>query len=234
MASSPPRFHVHSFVGVPVLIAMFGSVFLTFDTRQRDIRDRINEVLDTKSLPNLALVVGRVLACALAALVPVWGFCLIAQIAGVIDQTVGWSILAPFESISFFKFSLFYAPLTVVVWCAVTSLIGTVVPNRWAVAMFSVLLWYGLVWAIVRIPFGLYPLFIGLPGIGEPASDILLGIPSIQDVQRCFGLVVGRRGSSGSDRRCVSAPRPVADQGCISRWHRRLCFSAVPTTRYLD
>lgn len=189
-ASIATRFLIHSYGGLCVLAAMFGAIFLVFDARQRDVRDRVSEVLDAGSISNMELVAGRVLGSSFVALVPVWSFCLAAQCAVALDWAAGWNILRPFELGSFVKFFFLYAPLTVVAWCAVIALFAGTVRSRWAVALVSILVLCGMAWAIVRIPIYLYPIFLGLPGIGEIASDIVPRLPNLQDLQRCVGLVL--------------------------------------------
>ena len=70
-AMTNPRYFVANFGANFVLVFLIGIVFLGFDLRARDKRERIVEVLDAVPCSNLELLLGRFAGLMLAAWVPV-------------------------------------------------------------------------------------------------------------------------------------------------------------------
>jgi hypothetical protein len=74
-----PKYLVSGFGFMYLAILLIGSVFMAFDVRARDVRERISEVLDCRPFSNLELVVGRFLGVLLQVWWPLVLFCLVAQ-----------------------------------------------------------------------------------------------------------------------------------------------------------
>ncbi len=72
-ASANPRFFVANFGSNFLLMFLLGVIFLGFDLRARDKRERIHEVLDTTPCSNLELVFGRALGLLVAMWIPIAG-----------------------------------------------------------------------------------------------------------------------------------------------------------------
>ena len=65
-----PRFLIIQLAQPIVLLFAFGIVFLAFDVRTRDVRDRMIEVVDARPVTNFELLAGRLLGTLLPFLVP--------------------------------------------------------------------------------------------------------------------------------------------------------------------
>jgi len=72
-AAANPRFFAGNFGSNFVLMFLLGVIFLGFDLRARDKRERIVEVLDATPCSNLELVFGRALGLLVAAWIPLAG-----------------------------------------------------------------------------------------------------------------------------------------------------------------
>ena len=83
---------------------MVALVFLAFDLRQRDERERIAEALDSRGVSNLAIVGGRLAAIVLMILLTLFAALLLVQAVGTIGRTVGWWV-DPIEPVATFTFS---------------------------------------------------------------------------------------------------------------------------------
>ena len=68
---------------------MFGSVFMAFDARNRDVRERIVEVLDARPLSNLELLLGRFLGVLFMGWIPAVILVFVLWIVGlIIDEAI--------------------------------------------------------------------------------------------------------------------------------------------------
>ena len=85
-----PRFLMGAAAGALLLVFQFGIVFLAFDVRSRDMRDRIAGVIDSRPFTNLELLIGRLTGITLLLAIP--SALLVVLIA------VGSYLLAVFEA----------------------------------------------------------------------------------------------------------------------------------------
>ena len=69
-ATVNPRYFLANAAGAFVIIFYLGVIFLAFEVRARDVRERIVEVLDARPVSNIELVAGRALGISLAVWVP--------------------------------------------------------------------------------------------------------------------------------------------------------------------
>jgi ABC-type transport system involved in multi-copper enzyme maturation permease subunit len=88
VAAMSPRYLAGMDLGTNYLITfIIGIIFLGFDIRARDRRDRMLEVLDSRPYTNLELLTGRFAGLLLAAWVP-------AAVLVLLIQTIGWLLRA--------------------------------------------------------------------------------------------------------------------------------------------
>ena len=73
-----------------VWVLMVGLIFLAFDIRARDERDRIAEVLDSRPMSNLSLLAGRLTGLVLVAWMPVLVLAVLFQAIGGAAQLFEW------------------------------------------------------------------------------------------------------------------------------------------------
>ncbi|MDE0661700.1 MAG: hypothetical protein OXI79_18855, partial [Gammaproteobacteria bacterium] len=77
-----PRFTTAYFNSYVLWFFMAAMVFLAFDLRHRDQRERVAEAVDSRPLSNMALVAGRLCAVVLAICLPLFGVLLLTQAVG--------------------------------------------------------------------------------------------------------------------------------------------------------
>ena len=87
-ATVNPRYFLASAAGGFVLIFYVGLIFLAFEVRARDVRERIVEVLDARPVSNIELLAGRALGIGIAVWIP------LAVVVGLI-ALVGWLMGVP-------------------------------------------------------------------------------------------------------------------------------------------
>lgn len=117
VGSIAPRFLIHSFGSISLLVAVWLSTFLIFNFRERNESDRVEEVLHSKSFSNLTYLCSVVVAnvaivfastCVLVFLVQAYGL-LVPHIDVFEGDTVEASSLALFVFVDVPVAALFWA-----------------------------------------------------------------------------------------------------------------------------
>ncbi|MCY3541880.1 MAG: hypothetical protein OXH31_08265 [Gammaproteobacteria bacterium] len=142
-----PRYLLGNISPYVVLVFQFGTLVLLLDSTQRNVRDRIDEVLRSKPVTSIEYLVGRVLSVS----VLLWiATCLIVVALHGIGLTcdwTGWQFSEPFQTHSMLNLLLLDAPVSFVVWCSVIVLLTSVVRLRIGVFILGFVLMTG--WSIV-------------------------------------------------------------------------------------
>lgn len=168
-----PRF-LMSVMGIYILaIFILGLIFLAFDVRARDERERMAEVLDSRPLSNLELLVGRSLALVLMAWAPVLFVALGMQAFGFLALTLDWWLGEPIEPYSLVGFVVLDALTAFALWCCVIVLLAVVVRNRLVVAIAALVLAGLQIWSLVRMPIYLLPVVSVVSAFGSFGSDLV-------------------------------------------------------------
>ena len=186
-------------VGMLLLsVSLIGVVFLAFDIRARDERERIAAVLDTRPIPNIVLLGGRLLGIAFIAWLPLAVWALLLLGIGMLDEGVNLSgsrvsdsRVTP-EPVSLATFVFVDAPPILLAWGALVMLMAAGLGNRLVACLVALALLAAAFWALFNTPLYLLPVFSGLANLGLPGSEILPRTPSAVDVaQRVAVLVLG-------------------------------------------
>ena len=165
-----------------VMIFLLGLIFLAFDVRARDERERIAEVLDSRPVSNPEFLIGRGLGLVAMAWGPVLCMAVALQALGALAVGLDWYGGEPIEPYSLAGFLL--AALSMfTLWCAVVMLLAVLVRNRLVVALAALALAGLQLWIQFRIPIYLQPA-LGMLNF-EMASDL---VPSLAG-----GVSVGQR-----------------------------------------
>ncbi len=165
-----------------VAIFLVGLIFLAFDVRARDERERIAEVLDSRPVSNTEFLIGRALGLVAMAWGPVLFMAAVLQAVGLLAVRLDWYVGEPIEPYSLVGFLL--AALSIfVLWCALVMLLAVLVRNRLLVVLAALALAGFQFWILFRMPLYLQPV-LGLFHF-EMASDL---VPSLGS-----GVHVGQR-----------------------------------------
>ena len=151
-----PRFMWSDINNHLLWLFMAAVVFLAFDTRYRDSRARIGEVLDARPVSNLAVFGGRLCAMAVVTLVPLICLTMLIQVAGAVGGAFGWTV-HPIESVATLTFLFVDAVPALVAWCALVLLLATLLPVRLAVAITALALLGVHMWSQANVPVYLLP-----------------------------------------------------------------------------
>lgn len=216
-----PRFALPGFGILTLWILLAGLVFLAFDVRARDERERVVEALDSRPLSNVALLGGRLLAVAFAAWLPLAVLAVVLQVGGIVVESMDLRLGVPAEPVSLATFVLLDAPVVLLFWSALLVLLAAVLRNRLAVAVVAIGLLGIQFWALFETPLHLLPALSGVSNLGLPGSDILPRYPSVVDlIQRgCLVLVgaglLGVAASSLHRRDAIPRSRGLAISGAF-------------------
>ena len=171
-----PRFMMSTVGTVLLLVFLFGVIFLAFDVRARDRRDRMTEVLDTRPVSNFELLLGRVLGVVATACIPALVFIVLVQAFGGIGGALG-APTQPVQPTSLATFLFVDAIPMFVAWASVVVLMAVLLRNRLLVAVAA----FGLLaaWVLWSQSQPLYlSHLVGPTMFGNLVSDLL---PRIAD-----------------------------------------------------
>ena len=216
-----PRFALPGFGILTLWILLAGLVFLAFDVRARDERERVAEVLDARPISNVALLGGRVLAVAFAAWLPLAVLAVLLQVGGVVVESLDLRLGVSAEPVSLATLVFLDAPVALLFWSALVVLLAAVLRNRLVVAVAALVLLAIQFWVLFKTPLHLLPALSGISNLGLPGSDILPRHPSVLDLaQRGLVLVLGAgllgvAASSLQRRDGIPRPRGLAFGGVL-------------------
>lgn len=161
-----PRFLL-SFIGLLyAVIFLIGAIFLAFDVRARDIRERMNEVLDSRPFTNLELVSGRFLGIFLSSWIPMVVLAVILELLGFILQGLGVPVGEPIEIYSLFSFVFVMAIPALSFTIALVFFVTLLVRNRLVAAVILVVFIVATYCALYLLP-GNYGTLFDIIGINS-------------------------------------------------------------------
>ena len=167
-----PKFLLSQTAMWQTVVLGIGVVFLAFDLRARDRRDRVLEVLDCRPYSNAELVLGRFFG----ALFMVWG---VAVAAMVVIQTIGhagsafgWYFGEPAIWSSVWAYLLIEALPALALYVAFVQVVSLVGNNRLITALAGVGLAVGSTYLTFRLPVHTLPSLSLNGGFGSAVSEV--------------------------------------------------------------
>ena len=156
VGAAGPRYLVSAMGLYLLLIFLLGLIFLAFDVRARDERERMAEVLDSRPLSNPELLVGRSLGLVLMAWAPVIFVAVFIQAFGSVALLFDWYLGDRVEPYSLAAFML-HTLSVFTVSCAGVVLLAVLLRNRLLVALAAVAILGLQVWVFLQMPIYLQP-----------------------------------------------------------------------------
>ncbi|MXY51123.1 MAG: hypothetical protein F4Y86_01135 [Gammaproteobacteria bacterium] len=154
-------------------IMLLGMIFLAFDLRSRDTRERVAEVLDARPLSNLELLVGRLLGLVVVGWAPMLVLAVLVQSFGLIAVATDLWFGEPLEPGSLIAYVLAEALPSLILWCAIVMLLTVLLRNRLVTALVALVLIATPIVALTLVPAYMSPIvsFVATPS--QFPSDIL-------------------------------------------------------------
>jgi hypothetical protein len=159
-----------------LLVLTVGLIFLGFDVRARDQRERIVEVLDARPISNPELLLGRFLGVFLLCWLPAAALLVVLQVVGWMGGKLGW-VLGPMEPKSLVAFQVFQAIPALAFMLALVFLVSLLVRHRLVAALVLFVFLVGDYWATLRQPLYLAPLLDLTGGYQLDFPSDILGWP---------------------------------------------------------
>lgn len=147
-----PRLLVSVYGGNYLFIFALGAIFLAFDVRARDQRERIIEVLDSRPYTNLELVAGRYLGILIPAWIPMLILAIFMQILGLLLLKLGAPLGEPVEAVSLFSYMILMGIPAVSFALALVFLVTLLVRNRLVAAVLLLIILGSLYWTLYFLP----------------------------------------------------------------------------------
>ena len=150
----------------------FGIVFLAFDIRTRDLRDRIGEVIDARAVTNLEFVAGRLMGIVLL-LGSVAALIVLAILAiGSLTTMTGAYIGGAIEPTSVLAFLVWDIVPNLAFWGSLTIFLAVLVRYRILVILIVAILASVYFWANTRLPHFLGSILSMNVGINVMPSEV--------------------------------------------------------------
>lgn len=153
-----PRYLVSAIGLYVVILFLVGLVFLAFDVRARDIRERMVEVLDVRPLRNAEFLIGRGLGLVLMSVAPLIFVAIVIQGFGTLAGALEWPIGERVEPYSLVDF-IIHSVTMFAWWCSIVMLLSVLVRNRLIVAIGALAIFGAYMWASTSVPIYLQSIF---------------------------------------------------------------------------
>ena len=217
----PPRLAMPGFGMLILWILLVGVVLLAFDLRHNDSKERLGDVLDSRSISNIHLATGRLLAIVVVVWMALLTLAGLLQLGGILaetfdtrafGETVSHTTLVAFVIVDGLPALAFWAALAM----TLESLLRTRLVSL--VAAFVILAAY--FWVVFNTPLYLLPVVSGVANLGLPGSDILPRLPGPTDLfQRgailCLSVGLISFAAAYSPRPDVHRRRPLVVGGAV-------------------
>jgi ABC-type transport system involved in multi-copper enzyme maturation permease subunit len=160
VAAMSPRYLAGLDIGSDYLtVFVIGIIFLGFDVRARDRRDRMVEVLDSRPYTNLELLTGRFAGLMLAAWVPAAVLVLMIQTIGWLLRAMGSPVGDTMQPAAAFAMLMFMGLPAFSFVLALVFLVTLVVRNRLLAAVLLVGFVVGVGYMVIALPPGVSPFY---------------------------------------------------------------------------
>ena len=166
-----PRFASAYFKSYVLWFFMAAIVFLAFDLRSRDERERVSEVLDSRAVSNLPVIGGRLAAIVLVVAVALGGAILLIQAVGTVGRELGWPV-DPLEPVATFTFFFVDAIPALILWSAIVGFLAVGLRKRLTIAVAALALLGLHMWSFALTPAYLLPVVSLIHIHDNLASDL--------------------------------------------------------------
>ena len=169
-----PRFLMSTIGMLYIVIFLIGAIFLAFDVRARDKRERVLEALDSRPYNNLELVIGRFMGVFLSSWIPMVILTILIQVIGLLLKGLNVPFGETIEIFSLFSFIFIMAVPALSFVIALVFFITLLIRNRLAATVILIIIIGISYWATFNLPLA-YGMLFDIIGISSMdfASDIV-------------------------------------------------------------
>ena len=167
-----PHFAISQIGRMTLLTFTFGIVFLAFDIRQRDVRDRIGATIDVRPMTNLELITGRLFGIVFLFAVPAMTLIVLMCGFGLIAEVFNFGFGSVIEPVSVVAFLFWDLLPNLLFWGSLTMLVAVIVRFRMLVVLIMLVLVFGYYYLSSQIPFFLASALATYTGLDSLPSAI--------------------------------------------------------------
>ena len=173
LGSFGPKVLVTSIGMVMAVVLIIGMVFLAFDVRARDQRERMAEVLDARPIGTVGLLAGRLTALVFVLWITVAVVMGLIQAIGAMAKAFDWWGGDTLEPASMMSFLLLDAIPVLALWGSLVIFLAVAIRNRLIVALLGLGLFGLTFWATWETPFYLAPALVSFQAYLATGSEVL-------------------------------------------------------------
>ena len=167
-----PRYAMSELGGTMMLWFSVGILFLAFDMRSRDQRDRISEVLDTRPLSDFAIVLGRLVGLVLLLAIPAVTVVLVMFLFGLLAEMFNFGWGTGIEPISVAAFLVWDIFPNLFLWGAVTILASILLKFRFLTVLVLLALMGGAYVLSIVLPYSVSSVLATYTGASVYPSEL--------------------------------------------------------------
>lgn len=173
LGSFGPRVLVTAIGMMMVVVLVVGMVFLAFDIRARDQRERMAEVLDARPIGTVCLLAGRLTGLVFILWLAVAVVMGLLQAIGAMAKAFDWWGGDTLEPLSMTSFLLLDAVPALALWGSLVIFLAATIRNRLIVAVIALALFGVYFWGTWETPLYLAPAVVNFQAYLATGSDVL-------------------------------------------------------------
>lgn len=173
LGSFGPKVLVTSIGMIMAVVLVIGMVFLAFDVRSRDQRERMAEVLDARPIGTVSLLAGRLTALVFVLWLTIAVVMGLIQLIGAMAKAFDWWGGDTLEPVSMMSFLLLDAIPVLSLWGSLVIFLAVAIRNRLIVALLGLGLFGLTFWATWETPFYLAPALVNFQAYLATGSEVL-------------------------------------------------------------
>ena len=173
LGSFGPKVGVTSIGMVMAVVLIVGMVFLAFDIRSRDQRERMAEVLDARPIGTVSLLAGRLTALVFVLWITVALVMGLIQAIGAMAKAFDWWGGDTLEPVSMMSFLILDAIPVLALWGSLVIFLALAIRNRLIVVLAGLGLFGLTFWATWETPFYLAPALVNFQAYLATGSEVL-------------------------------------------------------------
>ena len=203
------------------LAFQLAAVLLLFDASQRQERNRIDEVLDSKPVTNFEYLAGRVLGISLLLWLVVALNVLAMECVGLVSNAIGFRYAEPIQLHSILNLLLLDAPVTLLFWSSFVIFLSAAFRIRVLTVILAVAAMFGWFFLVLNVPYSLLSVVSASSNDSLFVSDLVPELPHWQTLVVRLSTLVGAlalvaAGALAIRRRDGASPKMVAAAASIA------------------
>ncbi len=167
-----PRFTIAEMGGTMLFWFSVGVIFLAFDMRFRDSRDRMTEVLDKQPPSDVEMILGRLLGIVVLLAIPACSVVLLMFCYGMVAEAFSLALGTPMEPVSVFAFIVWDIIPNLVLWGSVTVLLAYLLKFRFLAICVALVLLGSFHVLSITLPFSVSSVLSTHTGVNTYPSEL--------------------------------------------------------------